>query len=68
MLSGCSWRRYCYAEQAQVKPLVKHVLSKEQQLYYEQVVGAIKGSDELLKQVGSGAHAHAQMSNNQCVR
>jgi len=34
------------AEQ-QIKPLVKHVLSREQQLYYEHVTAAIKSSDSI---------------------
>jgi transcription initiation factor TFIID subunit 6 len=33
----------------QSKPLVKHVLSKEQQLYYEYVISAMRGEDASLK-------------------
>ena len=33
----------------EVKPVVKHVLSKEQQLYFNHVTAAIKGTDSILK-------------------
>jgi transcription initiation factor TFIID subunit 6 len=33
----------------EVKPVVKHVLSREQQLYFNHITAAIKGSDSILK-------------------
>ncbi|KAF9582783.1 hypothetical protein BGW38_010763 [Lunasporangiospora selenospora] len=34
---------------AEIKPLVKHVLSKELQLYYERITSAVLSSDEVLR-------------------
>lgn len=49
---------------AVMKQVIKHVLSKEQQLYYEHVTNAIKGTDTTLKKTAlqslrddSGLHA-----------
>jgi transcription initiation factor TFIID subunit 6 len=38
------------ASAPKVQPLVKHVLSKEQQMYYQQVIAAIRSSDRDLQQ------------------
>lgn len=34
----------------EIKPIVKHVLSKELQLYFEKVTEAIRGADEAARQ------------------
>lgn len=36
-------------DQVDVKPLVKHVLSKELQLYYERITEAVVSEEELLR-------------------
>ncbi|KAK3831106.1 MAG: transcription initiation factor TFIID subunit 6 [Linnemannia gamsii] len=37
---------------AEIKPLVKHVLSKELQMYYERIVSAVLSQDEVLRATG----------------
>ncbi|KAG0309149.1 hypothetical protein BGZ98_004895 [Dissophora globulifera] len=39
-------------EGAEIKPLVKHVLSKELQMYYERITGAVLSQDEVLRATG----------------
>jgi transcription initiation factor TFIID subunit 6 len=37
---------------AEIKPLVKHVLSKELQMYYERITSAVLSQDEVLRATG----------------
>ncbi|KAG0047813.1 hypothetical protein BGZ83_007210 [Gryganskiella cystojenkinii] len=40
------------ANGAEIKPLVKHVLSKELQMYYERITSAVLSQDEVLRSTG----------------
>ncbi|KAG0227611.1 hypothetical protein BGW41_003720 [Actinomortierella wolfii] len=40
---------------AEIKPLVKHVLSKELQMYYERITNAVLSQDEVLRATGIGS-------------
>ncbi|KAF8927524.1 hypothetical protein BGZ58_010339 [Dissophora ornata] len=39
-------------DSAEIKPLVKHVLSKELQMYYERITSAVLSQDEVLRATG----------------